>query len=252
MTASNSIGVKRASSPACRVSKGVGRVGKCFSYYTKEMVPVSSAHTIALFGATGRTGRHVLEQVLAAGCTARVLARKPGSVAGIPGRITVILGDVLDRTAVDETVRGADAVVSVFGHVAGSPSALQTEGTRNIVDAMKTHTVARVVSLSGGGLPVPQDKPKAADHIIRFLLERLSPQVLRDAHGHLDVLRASGLDWTVVRAPRLTDASAVGSYRVGWVGVNASTQIARADLATCIVAQIDDRTFVHQLPFVSR
>ena len=132
------------------------------------MVPTSPAQTIAIFGATGRTGRHVLEQILAAGYTARVLARTPGSVAGIPGRITVILGDVLDRTAVEETVRGADAVVSVFGHVAGSPPALQTDGTRNIVEAMKAHAIARVVSLSGGGLPAPQDKPKVADHIIRF------------------------------------------------------------------------------------
>ena len=76
--------------------------------------------------------------------------------------------------------------------------------------------------------------------------------MLDDAIGHLAVLRASGLDWTVVRGPRLTDAPATGSYRVGWVGVNASTQIARADLARFILTQLDDDTFVHELPFVSK
>jgi len=212
----------------------------------------SSTGTIAIFGATGRTGRHVLEQVLAAGYSARVLARRPDAITNNDGRVTVIAGDVLDRAAVDETVRGADAVVSVFGHVAGSPPTVQTDGTRNIVEAMKSQAITRIISLSGGGLPAPQDEPKVADHVMRFLLKRLSPQVLSDAHGHLEVLQASGLDWTVARGPRLTDAVATGAYRVGWAGVNASTQIARADLASFIVAQIQDREFVHKLPFVSR
>ena len=96
------------------------------------------------------------------------------------------------------------------------------------------------------------DQPKVPDKIIKFLLKRLSPQVLADAETHLDVLRRSGLDWTVARGPSLTDAPATGTYRVGWVGVNASTQIARADLARFILTQLDDTQFVHELPFVSK
>ena len=142
--------------------------------------------------------------------------------------------------------------MSVFGQVKGSPPTLQTRGTELIVDAMREHTIRRIISLSGGGLPAPQDEPKAADRIIRFLLRRLSPQVLDDAISHLEVLRRSGLDWTVARGPRLTDGPATGTYRVGWVGVNASTQIARADLARFILTQLEDDRFVHELPFVSR
>ncbi len=210
-------------------------------------------HTIALFGGTGRTGKHVLEQALAAGHSVRMLARRPEAVAEASDRLVVVAGDVLDPAAVDETIKGADVVVSVFGQVKGSPPTLQTDGTRNIVEAMKRAGIARVITLSGGGLPSEEhDRPKAADKIIRFLLQRISPQVLADAESHLDVLRESGLDWTVVRGPRLTDATPTGTYRVGWVGVNASTQIARGDLARFILTQIDDREFVHQLPFASR
>jgi putative NADH-flavin reductase len=209
--------------------------------------------TIALFGATGKTGRHVLAQALEAGHTVRALARRPESIEREHERLTVLAGDVLDATAVRETVRGADVVVSVFGQVKGSPPTLQTEGTQNIVDAMRAEGIRRIISLSGGGLPAEQhDQPKTPDRIIKWLLKRLSPQVLADAESHLAVLTASGLDWTVARGPRLTDAPATGTYRVGWVGVNASTQIARADLATFILTQLDDTTFVHELPFVSR
>jgi len=160
---------------------------------------------------------------------------------------------VLDAAVVRETVRGADAVVSVFGQVKGSLHTLQTDGTQHIVDAMADEGIRRIISLSGGGLPAEQhDQPKVPDKIIRFLLGVMAPQVLADAKGHLDVLKRSGLDFTVVRGPRLTDAPATGNYRVSWVGVNASTQIARADLARFILTQLDDTTFVHELPFVSK
>jgi len=217
------------------------------------MTTSTSTSTIALFGATGKTGQNVLDQALAAGHTVRALARRPEAITQHSDELTVIAGDVLDPAAVGETVRGADAVVSVFGQVKGSPHTLQTDGTRNITDAMTSEGIRRIISLSGGGLPAEDhDEPKTADRVIRFLLKTMAPQVLDDAKGHLAVLRESGLDWTVVRGPRLTDAPATGSYRVGWVGVNASTQIARADLATFILSQLDDRQFIQELPFVSR
>jgi uncharacterized protein YbjT (DUF2867 family) len=65
------------------------------------------------------------------------------------------------------------------------------------------------------------------------------------------VLQASGLDWTVVRGPRLTQDPGKGRYRVGWVGVDASTRISRDDLADFIVTQLTDRSFIHEMPFVS-
>lgn len=207
--------------------------------------------TIALFGATGRTGRHVLDQALIAGHQVRALARRPEVLEPRAG-LTVIGGDVTDPVAVGSVIEGADAVVSVFGHVKGSPPTVQTDGTRVIVEAMRLEGIVRIISLSGGGLRYPEkDRPKPADHIIRLLLTLIAPAVLSDATAHLQVLRDSGLDWTVVRGPRLTDGPRTGSYRVGWVGVDASTSISRADLAASILAQLDDLTYRHQLPFVS-
>ncbi len=77
------------------------------------------------------------------------------------------------------------------------------------------------------------------------------PKVLDDAIEHHQVLVKSGLQWIIVRGPRLSNAAPRGSYRVGWVGVNASTQIARADLADFILKQVDDDQFLYQMPFVS-
>lgn len=207
--------------------------------------------TIALFGATGRTGGHVLDQALKAGHEVRALARRPAAIRVTSDSLEVVQGDVLDRAAVNRVVEGADLVISVFGRVKDSPDALQTDGTRNIVESMKEHGVTRIISLSGGGLPAPQDKPKVPDRVIRLLLRTLAAKVLRDAAGHLKVLQDSGLDWTVVRGPVLTDAAFTGVYRVGWVGVDASTKIGRADLADFILHQVHDHRFDRQMPFVS-
>lgn len=206
---------------------------------------------IALFGATGKSGRRVLERALAAGHEVRALVRDPAKPGVANEALVVVAGDVLDPAAVERTVAGADVVLSLFGQVKGSPPTLQTDGTKAIVAAMQQHGVRRLVTLSGGGLRAPLDRPKLADKAIRTLLRLLSGHVLADAEGHLAVLQASGLDWTVVRGPMLTEDPGKGRYRVGWVGVDASTRISRDDLADFILTQVADDTFVGQLPFVS-
>jgi putative NADH-flavin reductase len=208
--------------------------------------------TIALFGATGKTGRRVLDQALEQGLAVRALARDPAKIAVVRDRLTVIHGDVLDARSVDRVVEGADAVLSVFGHVKGSPDDVQADGTRLILDAMKHHGITRIVTLSGGGLRAEgKDQPKLPDRIIRGLLKLLSGKVLADAEAHLELLKQSGMEWTVVRGPRLTEEPGTGVYGVGWVGGDSTTKISRDDLAKFLITQIDDLEYVHEMPFVS-
>jgi putative NADH-flavin reductase len=206
---------------------------------------------VAIFGSTGRIGGQVLERALAADHDVRALVRDPTKLRSTDN-LSVVAGDVLVPAAVDRTVAGTSAVLALFGRRKDSPAMLQTDGTRNIVQAMQRHGVPRLVTLSGGGLRVDGlDQPKLADKIIVFLLKRLSPEALADAQGHLEVLKNSGLEWTMVRAPRVKNSPGVGSYRMGHVGVKTSTVISRADLADFILSQVEDRRYVGQLPFVS-
>jgi putative NADH-flavin reductase len=207
--------------------------------------------TIALFGATGKTGRRVLARALHAGYDIRALVRNSAKLVVVDSRVTVIVGDVLDAAAVSATIEASDVVLALFGQVKGSPRRLQADGTRNIIAAMKQHGISRLITLSGGGLRANEDRPKLADRSIRMLLKALAGHVLADAEEHLKLLRDSGLDWTVVRGPMLTEALGRGTYRIGWVGVNAGIRISREDLADLILTQIEDRQFIGRLPFVS-
>ena len=207
---------------------------------------------IALFGATGQTGQCFLELALEKGFEIKALVRSPEKMSQKNVKLKIYKGDVLNSNDVKQAVEGTDIVVSLFGHVKGSPEWLQTNGTKNIVQAMKDANVNRIISLSGGGLPFPEkDKPKFADKLIRTIMKIAVPKVLNDAIKHHEVLKESGLKWSIVRGPRLTNDKATESYRVGWVGVNASTKISRADLAHFILSQVEDEKFNFQMPFVS-
>ena len=206
---------------------------------------------IALFGGSGLTGQEFLKLALQHGYAVRALARNPAKIPQNSTNLEIVPGDVLVPADVSNTVRGADIVVSLFGQVKGSPKDVQTRGTQHIVAAMQQHGVQRIISLSGGGLPYAEDQPKFADKLIRGIMRLAVPHILTDAQGHADVLRAGNVRWEIVRGPRLTTEPARGQYRVGWVGVNASTSVGRADLADFILKQVESEEFVGKMPFIS-
>lgn len=207
---------------------------------------------IALFGATGRTGSEFLELALSNNYSIQALARNPASLQVKNANLQVIQGDVMDLASVKKVVAECDIVVSLFGQVKGSPKDLQTRGTENILTSMHAYGVSKIISLSGGGLPFPEkDEPKFPDKMIRFIMKIAVPHILEDAIEHGKLLENSKMKWVIVRAPRLTMDPKKGEYRVGWVGVNASTKISRKDLVDFILLQVESDDYLYQMPFVS-
>jgi putative NADH-flavin reductase len=206
---------------------------------------------LAIFGATGRTGRPLVQQALEAGHEVVALVRTPAKLTLQNDRLTVIQGDTMNPNDVDKAVRGAEAVLSVLGQSKDSPHDLQTVATRNIIAAMEKYGIKRLVSLTGAGVDAPQDRPKLANHLIKFALKTLSGQVLKDGENHAHAIQNSKLDWVIVRGPMLNEGPYTGKYRVGWVGVNTGARISRADLADFMLKQVTDNTYLHQMPMVS-
>jgi len=206
---------------------------------------------LVIFGATGRTGRHLVEQALGRGHEVTAFVRDPSKVRLFHERLSVVRGDVMEEGAVEEAISGQEAVVSAIGHARGAPEDVQTRGTANIVKAMKRHGVGRFVSLTGAGVRAEGDEPKVVDKVFGFLLKTLQRDVIEDAANHVEVVRKSGLDWVIVRGPRLTEGEKKGEYRVGNVGKNSGTRISRADLAEFMLDQLTSDDYLHQMPVVS-
>ena len=70
---------------------------------------------IVIFGATGGVGRLLVEQSIVAGHIVTALARKPEALQTFADRITIVQGDLLDASSVEEAVKGQDVVLSTFG-----------------------------------------------------------------------------------------------------------------------------------------
>lgn len=210
--------------------------------------------TLAIFGATGRTGRVLVREALARGYHVRALVRDPGKLTAQQGRherLIPIQGDALDAEAVARTVGGADAVVSVLGQVKGGSKTLLTTAIGHILAAMRRHGVRRLVMLTGAGVRAPEDEPKLADRLIGGLLRLVSRQVYEDALAAVRQVRESDRDWTVVRAPMLTDGPKTAAYRAGFVGKESSIRLSRADLADFIVKELESREYLGKMPVVS-
>ncbi len=206
---------------------------------------------LALFGATGKTGRHLLEQALAQGHTVTVLARSPDRLAQGHERLNVIQGDIRDPEKVAQAIAGAEAVVSVLGPTSNKPELAVSRGIDNILAAMRQHGVRRLIQSAGAGVRDPQDTPTLVHAFFGGLARLLSPNVVADMTQVVDKVRQSGLDWTIVRVPMLTDGPATGRVREGYVGKDIGPRLARADLADFMLKQLETKTYVGKAPAIS-
>jgi putative NADH-flavin reductase len=208
---------------------------------------------IVIFGATGVTGRYLVEQALDQGYDVTAFARNPAGVTTRHVRLSIVRGDVFDPATVQEAVANQDAVLCTIGghdrlRVARSrhprSPGLCAIGTRNILDAMKTIGVSRLICLSAWGIGDSKDRlPFVFKHIILPLLMK---EEYVDKEAQEQLIRQSTLDWTIVRASRLTNGPRTGSYRMkSSLEFSLQSSISRADVADCMLKQLTDQTFRH-------
>lgn len=206
---------------------------------------------IAIFGGTGRTGYLFVRQALTDGHELKVLARSPEKLPA-HDNLQVITGSVTDTNNIEETIAGAEAVVSFLGHGKDSPRDLLTTALREVVRTMEKAHVRRLVVMSGAAVEDEHDKPGTADKVIRWLMGTFAKSVLFDAREAAKIVADSNLDWTVVRAPRLTNSAGEEEVHVGYLGEKGiSTQVSRADVARKILEIVQTDTWVREMPVVS-
>lgn len=206
---------------------------------------------LAIFGATGRTGQHLLQQALEAGHQVTILARDPAKVTVKHDRLRVVKGSVADAACVDQVITGADAVLSVLGPTSNEPTFEISRGTQYLIQSMKKNGIKRLVISAGAGVGDPGDSPKLFNKLINVLLKATAKNVYEDMLRTVAQVRESGLDWTVVRVPMLTDAPKTGQVKVGMVGKGMGPRITRADMAEYMLRQVQSDQQLRKAPAIS-
>jgi len=214
---------------------------------------------LAVFGATGRTGRPLVEQALERGREVIAFARDatdlPAAVRE-DDRVSVVEGDAYSGDGVERAVGGdgepADAIVSVLGQTGEGPDDLLTEAGGHVLAAMDEHGVDRFVTLVGAGVREEGESVSLGGKVMGALLKLLARSVLEDASDHVDVVRASDTDWTVVRAPRLTDGEHAGQFRHGTdLALGLGATAARANVAEFILDCLEGDRYVREMPKIA-
>jgi putative NADH-flavin reductase len=194
---------------------------------------------LLLVGATGSTGRALVAQALARGHEVTALVRNPDRLAIRHEHLRVVQGDVLDPTAVDAAVAGQEAVVSALGHKRWMiPTRILSTGTANILAAMQRHGVRRYIGMTSLG--VGESWWRMGLYYTLFVLPVILQFYFWDKHRQEKLVRASGLDWTLVRPGALTNGKPRGKWRVGRRIGNPlwTVRIARADVAHFLLDQL--------------
>ena len=213
---------------------------------------------ITIFAATGGIGRAALEQAVDAGHQVTAVVRNPKGLTRPVPAVTADLSDP-DPEALRRAVAGADAVLSGLGPRKARDAGITAPGTRAIVDAMLATGVRRILVVSAApvgtvaspGRPNPPKHDPGDGPLMRYVMAPLIKAVIPRHYADLalmeDVLRDSGLDWTSVRPPRLTDKPVTGRYRVAYGrNVRGGVLVSRADVAHLMLRLLDDPESVKQ------
>jgi putative NADH-flavin reductase len=204
---------------------------------------------IAVFGATGGTGSQVVQQALAAGHQVTALARDPSRLAGADSNLTVVAGSVLDAAAVQQTLSSADAAVVSLGNTANNPDYIVSQGTGAILDAIgQLGGPRRIVVVSSIGVGDSKDQVPFA---FKMLMKTVLRKAMEDKERQEALVKASGLDWIIVRPGGLTDGPATGNYKSGLDSKISAGQVSRADVAAFVLQQLTDDTYLRQAPAIT-
>jgi putative NADH-flavin reductase len=179
-----------------------------------------------VLGTTGRTGNIVADLALDQGMDVVALVRHEPEPPLDP-RVAVTVVDLRDQDAIAPELAGADAVVSAIGPVAGVTVTEVSEATQAVVDAMTRAGVRRIVAAANGKVFTDDD--------VTGEYANVAAEHRRDAA----ILAASGLEWTILAAPFLTDDPATGDVGTVVDAKGPARSLTRADFAAALLAALD-------------
>jgi putative NADH-flavin reductase len=206
---------------------------------------------VVIFGASGATGRPLVAQALSHGHRVTAFVRHIARLQPQADAADIVEGDVANAASVARAIEGHEGVLCALG--AATPlrrDPTLVDGVRHIVRVMEQYEVPRLVYLSFLGVREGREQLSALGRLVVAPL--LMRNVVADHEAKERVIRASALDWIIVRPPRLTNGARRGRYRAGTeiLATSVVPRISRADLADFMLRQLVDDTYVRRSPAV--
>ena len=205
---------------------------------------------ITIFGANGRVGSLVVAELLDRGHEVTAFIHGPSRLPEHPS-LHLVRGDIHSDKDVREALRLSQVVISTLGSWGTKSKDILTAGMQRIIPAMQEANIKRIVSLTGAGAFDAADAPRWFDKLNRFILSLVAPKILKDGEDHIALLRASGLNWMVVRSPIMRESDKRG-YTLSGVAPLPWDTIHRHDVVDAIVQLALSNDRVASAPFITK
>ncbi|MFW5714486.1 MAG: NAD(P)-dependent oxidoreductase [Brevefilum sp.] len=206
---------------------------------------------ITIFGSTGGTGQQLVRKALERGHEVTAFARTPSKLEAQHSDLSIVEGDVREPETVSLAIRDADAVINAIGPAPNTPDDLMKKAAGNIISGMQEHGVNRLIWSTGAGVEAPQDEPTLMHKVISFLLKMFSKDILENSLRGAEIVKNSDLDWTIARAPMLTDEDQKGGYQVSYVGPDLRRTLSRANYAEFMLDLAESDEWIGEMPAAS-
>jgi putative NADH-flavin reductase len=205
---------------------------------------------ITVFGAAGHVGQQVVTKALAEGHTVQVFVHRHNPFGDATG-VTMIQGDIVDAAAVKKALQGSEAAISALGSWHTKSKDIVQTGMQTIIPAMQELGIKRLITVTGAGALWEHDTPGAVDKLNHTLLGIGAGKILADGEAHLRLLEASGLDWTCLRSPIMTNKDST-RYRLTLKLPMPWASIPRHAVSQCLVDQLESKKWQRQAPVIRR
>lgn len=213
---------------------------------------------ILLFGATGRTGGHVLNYALEKGYAVTALVRNPEKLAITSAQLKVVKGFPTNAEDVKSAMEDCDILISTLSALPenesisfkklNAPHTLETS-MRNAIQSMQESGKKRIITLSSIGVG---DSFPLAPWYMKFFIKISNFKIVFADHNRQEgLLMESDLDWTIARPVALNDDTTIKKLAVTYTQTPSPFRISRKQLAKFLVDCIHDSNFIRKAPILS-
>lgn len=210
---------------------------------------MQNIYKIAVMGGTGKSGNYVVNRLIGAGFSTRLLHRNPSLVQNPNPLIEWIQGDARNPESVHALVDGCDAVISTLGQPKAEPS-IFSDATRNVIRAMDFFHIKRYVLTTGLSVDTAMDKKGSYATSATAWMKANYPETTQDKQLEWEILTGSGLDWTLVRLPLIDLTDQEIQIKISLEDCPGE-KISVASLAGFLVKQLTDKSYIKQAPFIA-
>ena len=200
---------------------------------------------ILVIGAAGGTGDELVKQAEALGHEVTALVHHTEKYHPIPG-VRVVEGDVLNPATLEKVVPGQDAVFDALGgSTPWKETSMESDAARNVIAAMKSYGVTRLLVVSAIG--VGGTKDLVPGWYEKLIMPTFLRGAMKDKEAMEPEVEASGLDWTLVRPGHLVNGERTGVVRLFEPGDGEiAHKITRADVAAFMLDALANRSYIGQ------